>query len=417
MRAAARVGCISVSVVVLAAATVGGCSSDGGQMGATGATCSANDAGAGDSDASSATGPTSCVSTSAAACPDVFALVAASSDYSSSGLGALATSACESSFTSGLALGGDPALSSSNGHTFWVDREGQYASIYPLDECGRPHGRMQLGSESGVALDPQDVAVDSSCALWIPYYAVPRLEQRSADGTVLHTVDLSSYDSDGNPNASSASWVSTSRGEEIFVTLENLDSEEMPMPEAFSQMLVVDVATAQPISVAKLAGKNPFGLTKIAGSHLYLAEPGSFSAIGEAAAGVERFDPESRSGTLVATESALGGSVLEVAVSSDETCAAAIIADPSSENRTTLVQFDLTSGQVTATLVPQTTGFDLDGLAWVQDDTRLLVGDRSGDGPSYAVHAFSRGSGCALTEEPDAIFVPQAPLAFHAVKH
>ncbi len=416
MRAAARVGGLSAFVVALAAATIGGCSSDGPATGATGATCSTPDGGPGDSGATSASGPTSCVSSSAAACPDVLALVAASTDYSSSGLGALATTACETTFTSGLNLGGDPALSSSNGHTFWVDRQGQYASIYPLDECGRPHGRMQLGSESGVLLDPQDVAVDSSCALWIPYYSVPRLEQRAADGSVLHTLDLSSYDSDGNPNASSASWVMTSRGEEIFVTLENLDSEETPMPEAFSQMLVVDVATAQPTSVVKLAGKNPFGLTKVAGNHLYLAEPGSFEAVGEAAAGVERFDPESRSGTLVATETALGGSVLEVAVSSDEICAAAIIADPSTENRTSVVQFDLTSGAVTATLLPETTGFDLEGLSWVQDDTRLLVGDRSGDGP-YAVHAFSRGSGCSLTEEPDAIFIPQAPLAFHPVKH
>ncbi len=118
----------------------------------------------------------------------------------------------------------------------------------------------------------------------------------------------------------------------------------------------------------------------------------------------------------MATESALGGSVVEVAVSSDEACAVAIIAEPSSVNRTSLVAFDLTTGQVTQTLLGETAGFDLDGLAWVQGDARLLVGDRSGDGP-YAVHAFTRASGCALTEEPDALFLEQAPLAFHAVQH
>jgi hypothetical protein len=408
-----------VSAMTAAAAALGaaasGCSTTDAPM------CSAADADSADSGLgpTSASGPTSCVSTSAAACPDVFALVAASTTYQSGALGAIATDVSSSCFASGLDLGGDPALASSNGHTFWVDREG--ANVYPLDECGGPHGKIALSTDSSVLLDPQDVAVDSSCALWIPYYAVPRLEQRGADGSLLRTVDLSSYDTDGNPNASSASVVTTSRGEELFVTLENLDAEEMPMPEAFSQMLVVDVATAQPTNVVKLAGTNPFGLTKVAGAHLYLAEPGSFEAIGEAAAGVERFDPETQSGTLVATETALGGSVVEVAVSNDETCAAAIVADAELNiNRTTLVQLDLTSGQVTATLLPQTAGFDLDGLSWVQGDTRLLVGDRSGNGP-YAVHAFSRASGtsggCTLTEEPDAIFLPQAPLAFHAVKH
>jgi hypothetical protein len=404
---------VSIAAIATAAAAASGCSGD--TPVAPVCAAASGDAGdAGESGTTSATGPTSCVSTSAAACPDVFALVAASTTYESGGLGAIATNACETTFASGLELGGDPALASSNGHTFWVDREG--ANIYPLDECGGPHGVIALSTDSTVLLDPQDVAVDSSCALWIPYYYVPRLEQRGADGSLQSTIDLSSYDSDGNPNASSASVVTTSRGEELFVTLENLDTEEMPMPEAFSQMLVVDVATAKPVDVVKLAGKNPFGLTKVAGAHLYLAEPGSFFLSGEAAAGVERFDPETHTGALVATESALGGSVVEVAVSEDETCAAAIIAEPSMVNRTSLVQFDLASGQVTATLLPETPGFDLDGVSWVQGDTRLLVGDRSGDGP-YAVHAFSRGSGCALTLEPDGIFLPQAPLAFHAVKH
>ncbi len=394
-----------VVLVVLAALAV---------TGAMLSACSSDDAPSGAPAGTSATGPTSCVSASSAACPDVYALVAASTDYQSAGLGVLATSSGETSFASGIDLGGDAALASSNGHTFWVDRTGDH--IFPLDECGGPHGQMTLSTDAAVLLDPQDVAVDSSCNLWIPYYGVPRLEQRSAEGAVLATIDLSSYDVDGNPNASSASWVKTSRGEEIFVTLENLDAEEMPMPEAFSQMLVVDVATAKPTGVVKLAGKNPFGLTKVAGAHLYLAEPGSFFAIGEAAAGVERFDPESQQGALVATESALGGSAVEVAVSDDESCAAAIIAEPSSLNRTSLVAFDLTTGQVTQMLLGQTAGFDLDGLAWTQGDTRLLVGDRSGDG-NYAVHAFARGTGCALTEEPDALFLPQAPLAFHAVHH
>ena len=306
MRAATRVGCLTLSLVVLAAATVGGCSSDGRASGATGATCSAPEAGAGDSGATSASGPTRCVSTSAAACPDVFALVAASTTYQSGGLGAIATDVCASSFASGLELGGDAALASSSGHPFWVDREGDH--VYPLDACGGPHGRIDLSQGA----DPQDVAVDSSCNLWIPDFLVPRLEHRAADGTVLQTVDLSSYDDDGNPDASSASLATTSRGEELFVTLENLDANHAP--EAFSHMLVVDVATATATDVVKLAGQNPFGLTTVAGAHLYLAEPGSFSAIAEPAAGVERFDPETRSGTLVATETALGGSVVEVAV-------------------------------------------------------------------------------------------------------
>jgi hypothetical protein len=140
---------------------------------------------------------------------------------------------------------------------------------------------------------------------------------------------------------------------------------------------------------------------------IWLAEPGDFYAAGEAAAGVERFDPATSTSRLVVGEMALGGSVAEVAVAAG--CGAAIVADATAKNATSLVTFDAATGAVAFGPVLATDGFDLEGLAWVGKD--LVVGDRSGTAKGYAVHVLEAGAGCAVIEKTDGIFLAQKPVA------
>src|SRR5208282_1485650 len=105
-----------------------------------------------------------------------------------------------------------------------------------------------------------------------------------------------------------------------------------------------DTATQTVDEQWTLAGWNPFGLMVELNGVLWLAEPRNFNAINEPFAGVERFDTQAGTTALLVTETELGGSVAEVAVTAG--CGVAIVADPSAKNLTALVSFDPDSGAV-----------------------------------------------------------------------
>jgi hypothetical protein len=119
---------------------------------------------------------------------------------------------------------------------------------------------------------------------------------------------------------------------------------------------------------------------------------------------------------VIAHEGDLGGSVAEVAVAGK--CGVAIVADPVvNVNHTSLVSFDPDTGQTRAVLVAPTPGFDLSGLAWTMGKSVLVVGDRrAGGGGGYPVHVFDLTGDCDLAERPDAVFLPQKPTGFRALK-
>jgi hypothetical protein len=225
---------------------------------------------------------------------------------------------------------------------------------------------------------------------------------------VAQTIDLSSYDSDGNPDASGIAIVDTPAGEKAFVTLDRLN----PYPQSVqpSWMLRIDVATAQVETPIVLAGRNPFSVTQD-GSILWLADPGNFDDATESDAGVERFDTSTSTTALITNETELGGSVAEIAVAGS--CAAAIVAGPATNvNPTALVAFDPGTGvpQSTVSGSPLATpGFDLEGLAWVNGD--LLVGDRQRGANGYPVHDFAITAACALTERSEGLVLPLPPVA------
>jgi hypothetical protein len=360
-------------------------------------------------------------SSSPAACPGSEALWVAS-DYTSSAVGGLSVSGNVWATTGRVDLGADPALAVSNGRAFYVARDED--TIFELGtQCGNPlqQWNVHLASTPGSS-DPQDVGVASDGSLWVPLYLVPELVVLSPSGVVLHTIDLSTYDADGNPDASAIAIVNTPAGEKAFVPLQRLTwNGTSYQSEQPSLMLRIDVVTATVEAQIELAGRNPFGMTQ-AGSILWLSEPGESAEAGFASTtdplgGIERFDTSTSSTALVAHEADLGGSVLEVAVSGS--CGVAIVADATLVNATSLVTFDPASGAPIAAAAhsPFSTtgpdgGFYLQGTAWL--DGGLFVGDRRRATDGYAIHGFHATTACDLTLQPDAIFLPLPPVALRA---
>jgi streptogramin lyase len=336
----------------------------------------------------------------------------AASDYSSSAVGALALSGNVTSTVGRVNLGADPALSVSAGRAFFVARD--LDTIFELDPtCGTPTQQFNVhqASQSGTS-DPQDVAVASDGSLWVPLWEVPAIVILSPSGDQIGTIDTSSYDSDGNPDASAIEIVETTAGEKAFVTLDRLN----PYPTSVqpSWMLRIDVATATVETTIALAGRNPFGTMQNDDGILWLADAGNFDVASEPDVGVERFDTSTSTTALVATKDDLGGSVAGVSVSGG--CGVAIVANAvTNVNATSLALFDPTTGDV---LVPAsasplaTSGFDLEGLAW--SGGAMMVGDRRRASSGYPVHVFD--GACAPVERPDSIFLPLPPVAVSVVE-
>jgi hypothetical protein len=331
----------------------------------------------------------------------------AASDYSSSAVGSLTVAGAVTSTAGKVDLGSDPAIASSRGRLFYVARDEDV--VFELDPvCGTPKARfdVHLASHDGPS-DPYDLAVASDGSLWLPLFQAAALLVLAPDGAEAQAIDLSSYDADGNPDASAIAIVDTPAGEKAFVALDRLN----PYPTSVepSWMLRIDVATRAVEATIPLAGRNPFGSMRLDGTSLWLAEPGNFDDATELDAGVERFDTATSTTALVAHELDLGGSVADVAVAGG--CGAAIVAGPASNvNPTALALFDPSAGTVSvpASASPlATTGFDLEGLAW--GGGALLVGDRRRASAGYPVHAFD--GACAPVERPDAVFLPMPPIA------
>ena len=331
-----------------------------------------------------------------------------SSDYSSSAVGSFSLSGAVSSTVGAVDLGGDPVLATSRGRAFYVARD--LDAVFELDPvCGAPTTKYDVHLPGGgTNSDPYDVAVASDGSLWVPLYLGAAVLVLAPDGTQAATVDLSSYDPDGNPEAAAIVIADTPAGEKAFVALDRLD----PYPTSVlpSQMLRIDVATRAVEAVVPLAGRNPVSPMKVDGGVLWLADPGNFDDATETDAGVERFDTATSTTSLVVHEADLGGSVAEIAPSPG--CGIAIVADATPNvNATSLALFDPGSGSVlaSATASPLATGgFDLEGLAW--SGGALLVGDRRRASNGYPVHAFD--GACAPVERADTVFLPLPPIAF-----
>jgi hypothetical protein len=347
-------------------------------------------------------------------------IVVATSDYTSSELGLLALDGGAQFYSGGSTLGKDPALASSAGRLFWIDRYG--GDVLELDpRCATALHGPWTTSDPGVqgSTDPQDVAVDPKTGeLWIARFNVSTVLVKTPDGsTPLGTIDLSGVAGvNRNPYMTSIRIVNG----KAYVALEMLN----PYPQSVDPSYIVrlDVATALQTgkveATLQLEGRNPFGQMVEYDNALYLADMGSVEQMLEKSAGIERVDLATFSSELIVSEADIGAKVDEVSVTSG--CGTAIVMGPGPENVTSLISFDPGTGAIVTPLssgmLYTDAGFELAGMAWLPGGLNV-VGDRTVvPGKGYPVHVLQASSACALAEQPRSLFAPQGPIALQPVR-
>ena len=331
-------------------------------------------------------------------------LVVAASDYSSSQV-----CAAPGNCRTGADLGKDPMLSTSNGRAFFVARDKDL--VIELDPTSAvPFARTSVHFDGAPIANPHDVAASKDGTLFVPLYNLARIAIVK-DGKVDGSIDLASFDADGNPEADAIRIVEVGGVEKAFVTLERLTFEgNALLSKQPSKMLRIDVASRVVEAEIELAGRNPFNPMAIADGALFMAEPGNFDAANETGAGIERFDVATSMTRLVVPETDLAGSVAEVSVEGE--CGAAIVAGPEKTvNPTSVIAFHARDGKPSAPVLGPTPGYDLQGLAW--RGNLLYVGDRR----ELTVRVFERdGASCALRDTGRTIPLPQRPVALRPTK-
>lgn len=219
--------------------------------------------------------------------------------------------------------------------------------------------------------NPHDVDVDAEGRLWVTRFEKGSLALIEPDGSWGGEVDLSDLDPDGVPDMD-AIRISDGRA---YIALESLDRGSQPwLPRQNGRIAVVDTAPPRGrISVLELVGSNPsgrfFSLDE-EGTRLAVATPGSFYSI-DASDGIDAVDLKTGMVTQIASETALGGSVWDVAVASP-TEAYALVLGPMDPNPVAVMAWNPTTGEVNPKPLWSREQFDSAGLAAVGD--QLLIG-------------------------------------------
>jgi streptogramin lyase len=358
-------------------------------------------------------------------------VVVAAGDYSSSEIGLLAMDGGEQFYEGGTSLGSDPALASSRGRLFWISRSGQYSpgEVYELD----PHCATSLHSwsandeDGGGGSNPQDIAVAPDGTLWVARFDRTTILIKSSDGgAALDTIDLANVTGVARkPYMSSIRIIDGADGSKAYVALEMLTPTGSGPNAGLdsidpSYIARIDVATRKVDGLLQLKGRNPFGLMveydDPSGDSLYLAEPGNTQVTTDVNAGIERVDVNSFTSELIVRETEIGASVDQLSIGPG--CGTAVVMGPGPVNVTSMISFDPTTGAIITPLsksfLRTDAGFELAGMAWL-DGGLNLVGDRTGTGAGYAVHAVSTSNGCMLSERASKLLIPQAPVAFQPI--
>lgn len=340
------------------------------------------------------------------------------SDQASSAVGAIGLGGGVTNFF-GVDLGKDPQLAVSNGRAFFVARD--LDTVFEISpRCGEPLCRWstQHAGRQGTT-NPQDVAVAPDGTLWVPRFGMPNVAILDASGGEARTIDLPDLDGDGNPNASAIRIVDVGGAAKAFVALGLLDDRDPHFAShRASALVVIDVASRAIERTIELRGRNPFNAIVEHGGRFFLTDAGNFANADEADAGIERLDPrDPEHERLLIPETELGGSPSAVAI--DDGCAAAIVADPTVANATSVVTFDPDTGDTLRTakkggaLLPPSEGFDFWAITWSEGN--LLVGDRRRGAKGYPIHVFEKSGRCDLTERAEPLWVAQKPVALRAI--
>jgi hypothetical protein len=256
----------------------------------------------------------------------------------------------------------------------------------------------------GAGTNPQDIAIVSAERAYVARYDEPSLlVVDPLDGAELGTVDLSPYaDGDGSPEAA---WLLV-HGDRVYTAMQKLVDFAVDGP---SSVAVVDAASGQVEREITLAGANMYGKMRYAAAidRIPLILVGRF---GELDGGIQLLDPNDDTvSPYVVTEAALGGDLSDAVIASAEMGFAVIGVPAEDGEKTRLVGFDPSTGEVGQTLV-ESDGWDLGFIELDADGDELWVADRNPTRPG--VRIFDAATGTELTDRPIDVGLPPFMICF-----
>jgi DNA-binding beta-propeller fold protein YncE len=235
---------------------------------------------------------------------------------------------------------GDPVMRAFGGKIYIVNRTA--ANVTVIDRATFTVDR-QFSTGSGS--NPQDIAVANGkgyvAALGLGGVQVWDLDATPAAIAPTTTIDLSTYDPDGIPDASSIAI----HGDRAYVTLELLDGQFTPRGKG--KVVVIDTGTNAVVDDFDLTFANPFGFLVASGDSLLVETVADYSGVDGCVEAIDTAAPGT--GACLAANSAFMGTVSAMAVAGAKTYLAVSAADFSASALHTV-----SGGTVSAALTPAT---------------------------------------------------------------
>jgi hypothetical protein len=305
-----------------------------------------------------------------------------------------------------IALPHNTILRSAHGRPFVIDDDGGVLHAIRTDRLAITGTFAAWKGSPEERPNPHDVDIDAAGRLWVTRYELSSLALILPDGSWGGSVDLGDLDPDGIPDMDAIRIF----GGFAYVSFESLDRTRIPwLPKRRGAIAIIDTAPPhRRIGTIDLVGSNPEGRfvpMNEEGSIVAVATPGSFYAIDEAD-GIDAVDLVSGKATQIISETALGGSVWEVAVAGP-TEAYALVLEPAEPNPTKVVAFNPATAQVTGEPLLLFRQFQSAGLAVVGD--ALLVGDFT-EGAAK-MHVFDRAKRVEIGAVIPKLLAPWSLLA------
>ena len=292
-----------------------------------------------------------------------------------------------------------------NGLAYAVNRTGA-DNIQILDPCDNFDTVNQFSTGNGS--NPQDIVFISPTVAYVTRYELGTvLKMNPQTGATLGTINVGAFaDADGIPEMNQMFRF----GDRLYVTLQRLDRPNFYSPTDHSSVVIIDLDTdtvvdADPIAAGvqaiTLVRTNPYsevnyrtvGTTPMA----YFSCVGFFGLL---EGGVVQFDlTNPATQTVILTESAAGGDILDVEIVSP-TKGFAVIATPSFT--TELIAFNPSTGAKIGATMYAPGGYDLADIE--PSPLGLLVCDRKATSPG--VRRFDMTTNAQLPGGPINVGLP-----------
>jgi hypothetical protein len=268
----------------------------------------------------------------------------------------------------------DPVLRESGGKLYIVNRFG--ADNVTIVDLATKTLVEQVST--GAGSNPQDVAVKGDL-LYVPALGSKGVlvVDLTDTGAPPAEIDLSSFDGDGKPDASSAMLV----GDDLYVTLGLLDDT---FTSQGGKVVVIDTTDDSVRADFDLVENNPIAFLQRFGDDLITATT-DYAGTGC----IERITTGATpaAGPCLATEAALGGYVSDLAVAGADVVAA--VSTSFTEAKLVVIAPD---GSVSPSITPSSQ--QPTDVAWCPND-RIVIGDAAGGGLRVYDNA-----GTELTAQP-----------------